>query len=494
MLYFRHIVIMLVTLYTVRIVLTTLGVEDYGIYTVVGGVVAMFSFFNSTMASASQRFFSYALGLGDAERLRRTFATNWIVYSLIAVLALLLLETVGLWFIHYHLVLPSGRIEVALWVYHFSVLSFLCSIMTTPFMAMIIAHEDMNIYAYVAILEAILKVVVVLLLINISSDKLQLYGILTFLSTFFVSSVYFIVCKRKYSECKFRLILDKAIFREISSYTGWSIFGSISVVIRNQAVTILLNQMFNPIVVAARAISVQVSNNVNVFSNNFNTGLYPPIIKSYATNDKERMLSLIFNGSKMTYFFMYVFTLPLLLKMPYILDFWLKEPPDGAVIFTQLALVDALITSVSLPLMTAVRATGKIKMYELSLGSILIASFFISWLVLHLGAEAYVVMVIAIVATSLMFVFRLFLLRKILKFPVLKYMTKVIVPLIVISFISFFFSFIISSFMPDKFIYICVFIFLSLIITSVNMFFIGLNKYERKVFLGVIINKIRTRK
>lgn len=493
MLYFRHILIMLVTLYTVRIVLNALGVEDYGIYNVVGGVVAMFSFFSSTMASASQRFFSYALGLQDTTKLSKTFSTNWIIYGLIAILVLFLLETVGLWFIKHQLSVPPDRLDAALWVYHFSALSFLCSIMMTPFMAMIIAHEDMNIYAYIAILEATLKLLIVFLLTSISCDKLQLYGILNFLSTLLVSFLYLIICRNKYKECRFRLLWDKAIFKEVFSYTGWSIFGSISVVIRNQAVTILLNQMFNPIVVAARVISTQVSNNVNVFSNNFNTGLYPPIIKSYAANEREQMLRLIFNGSKITYFLMYLFTLPLFLEMPFLLHFWLKEPPDGTVIFTRLALIDSLITSISLPLMTAVRATGKIKIYELSLGSILIGSFFISWFVIYLGAQAYNVMIVTIVTTAIMFIFRLLLLKRILNFPIVSYLRKVVFPVLIMSIVSFILSFIVSRLIPDKFIYICIAIFISLIITCVSMYFIGLRKHERAKILEIIISKIKVK-
>ena len=491
MLYFRHILIMLVSLYTVRVVLDTLGVEDYGIYSVVGGVVAMFSFFNTTMASASQRFFSFALGLNDQQKLKDTFATNWIIYLIIAVLALILLETLGLWFVKTKLTLPPDRLQAALWVYHFSVFAFICSILTTPYTALIIANEDMSVYAYVSVVEAIIKLVIVYILLVSSCDKLQLYGVLFFIATLITSIIYITISKRKYRECKFSFMWNKYIFKEVFSFTGWSIFGSITVVLRNHAVTILLNQICNPIVVAARSVAMQVTNHVNVFSTNFNTGLYPPIVKSYAARDKKQMLSLVFGGSKATYILMFIFTLPLVLEMPYILDLWLKNPPEETVMFTRLALIDSLITSVSLPLMTTVRATGKVKVYELTLGSILIISFFVSWIVLYMGAKAYYVMVVAIIATVLMLIARLFLLKRTLEFPIAEYLRKVILPLLVMSLISFSFSYGISIILPEKFIYICITILFSMFITILVSYFAILNKEERQKITDVIKNKIK---
>lgn len=491
MLYFRHILIMFVTLYTVRVVLETLGVEDYGIYNVVGGVVALFSFFSNTMASASQRFFSFAIGKRDEKKLADTFAVNWIIYAFIAITAFILLETIGLWFIYNKLVIPEERINAAIWIYQFSVFSFMCTILTTPFMAMIIAHEDMNIYAYVSIFEALLKLGIVFILVIISWDKLKLYGILIFISTLIISIIYFSICKKKYTGCKFRFIWNKNIFRDVFSFTGWSVFGSVAVVVRNQAVTILLNQMFNPAVVAARSIANQISNNVNIFSSNFNTGLYPSIIKNYAAGENGKMLNLIFNGSKITYFLMYLFTVPLFLEMPYIISIWLKNPPSETIIFARLALLDSLVTAISLPLMTAVRATGKVKAYELTLGSILIASFFVSWFLSYRGLEAYVVMIVAIVTSCIMLFFRLILLKRVLSFPVFRYVKGVLIPVIFMSFISFPISFFLSRLLPDNFLYICISVLSSLIIICVSMYCFAFDRLERKKIQTITKNLIR---
>ncbi len=327
MLYFRQILIMLVSLYTVRVVLETLGAEDYGIYNVVAGVVTMFGFLSTAMATASQRYFSFEIGRGDFEQLRKIFSLSLLVYFLIAILVLLLAETIGLWFVNNKLVISSDRKSAALWVYQISILSFLFTIITTPYMAMIIAREDMNIYAFVSIIETILKLGVVFILRLISWDKLVLYGILMLGVTLIITIIYQTICVKKYQECKFRFYWDNVIFKEITSYTGWNMFGASVGVFKNQMVNIVLNQFFNPVVIASRSIAVSVNTAVSSFSHNFSTAIRPQIIKNYATEQKEIMLSLMFRGIKGTYLLMYLFVLPMIFEAPVILKLWLKNPP-----------------------------------------------------------------------------------------------------------------------------------------------------------------------
>lgn len=275
MLYFRQILILLVSLYTVRIVLNVLGAEDYGIYGVVGGIVSFFWFFSQFNGSATQRFFSFALEKKDNELLKYTFCVNFVIYVLIAIIAVLLLETLGTWFVYNKLSVPSARFDAACVVFQFSLLSFLFSIITSPFMAIVIAHEDMQIYATVSIIEVVCKLGVVFLLQIIVVDKLVLYGILLFILQTGVALVYLLICLKKYEECQFKKFYwDKVLFKETIDFTSWSLFGAFFTVGRNQAVTILLNQFFNPIVIAARTIAVTVSGQVNTFSQNFNTSLY----------------------------------------------------------------------------------------------------------------------------------------------------------------------------------------------------------------------------
>ena len=260
MLYFRQILILLVSLYTVRVVLNTLGIEDYGIYNVIGGIVTFFSFLSGSMASATQRFFSHALGQGDNERLKRTFSVNLLIYGAIAVIGLILLETVGLWFVNNQLNVPPERFEAVRYVYHFSVFMFIATIFSTPFMAIVIAHEDMQIYAYVSIVEVLMKLGVVFLLVHLPWDKLELYGILTFVVSVIITVIYIFICNWKYAECQFRKFnWDKVLMREIIGFTGWTLFGQLASVGRNQAVTILLNQVFNPVVVAAKCGVVNIT-------------------------------------------------------------------------------------------------------------------------------------------------------------------------------------------------------------------------------------------
>ncbi len=408
MLYFRQILVLPVSLFTVRIVFNALGNEDYGIYNVIGGIVSLFSFLGVTMASATQRFFSFALGQQDEERLKKIFSVNWLIYMVIALIAFLLLETAGLWFVNEHLHVPQERFEAARRLYHFSVASFMATIFTTPFMAMIIAHEDMQIYAYVSIIEVAMKLGVAFLLIRLPGDKLEVYGFLIFMVAIINTIIYASVCQFKKFYC------DKGMLREIFGFTGWTLYGQITAVARNQAVTILLNQIFNPVVVAARAIATSVSGYAGMLASNFNTSLYPPIIKAYAAKDEENMFRLIFNGSKMTFFLMWVVTLPVLLEMDTILQVWLKNPPHEAVLFTRLALIEVLINSLSLPIMTAARAPGKMKRYELTLGSIQCAVFFVSWPVLKMGGAAYSVFIVAIGANVVMFAVRLMMMRKLI--------------------------------------------------------------------------------
>ena len=304
MLYFRQILIMLVSLYTVRVVLNVLGAEDYGIYNVVAGVVTMFSFLSGAMATASQRYFSFDLGKNDTEHLKTTFSVTFQIYLLLAFAIIVLAETVGLWFVNNKLVIPAERMNAANWIFQAAIVSFLLTLITTPYMACIIAHENMNVYAYVSIVEAGLKLAIVFLLKVLPYDKLIVYGLLLASVALINTSIYRLYCHKHYSECKFRFVKDRLLFKEIISYSGWNLFGTVANVAKNQIINILLNIHFGAIVNAARGIASQVNVAVSSFGQNFTTALRPPIIKSYASNEKESAFSLVFRGRKFTFFLM----------------------------------------------------------------------------------------------------------------------------------------------------------------------------------------------
>lgn len=490
MLYFRQILILFVSLYTVRIVLDILGVEDYGLYNVVAGIVTFFSFLSGTMASATQRFFSFALGGGDLDRLKKVFSVNIIIYISIAILAIVLLESFGLWFVKSQLKIPLDRMNAVLFLYHFSIATFFVSIFTAPFLAIIIAHEEMQIYAYVSILEALLKLGVVFLLTYINYDKLQLYGALVFFVAIINASVYISVCLNRYQECQFKtLFWDKSLFKELVGFTGWTLFGQITTVMRGQAITILINQFFNPATVAARAIANNISSQVNLFSNNFNVGLYPPIIKSYASEDKETMFSLIFNGSKITFFLLWVFALPLFICMEIVLGFWLKDPPADSILFTRLALCEVVINSISLPIITAARAPGKMKSYELTLGFIQLLILPICLLILRMGYSASSVYITTIIVNICMFFIRLVIVKKLIGISLLSFFTFVVRPVLLIMLISSILPFLILNSSTSELATV-VSAILGILLACFSMYFFGLSKDWKYKVLYIIKSKI----
>jgi O-antigen/teichoic acid export membrane protein len=359
-------------------------------------------------------------------------------------------------------------------------------------MAMIIAHEDMNLYAYVSIVEVSLKLTLVFLLRLILADKLLLYGILVGAIACINTMIYRIFCGVKYKECKFEPFWDKCLFKEIIAYTGWSLFGSLTTIVRHHAVTILLNQFFNPIVIAARSIAMQVNNAVFSFSNNFTTAMNPQIIKNYSAGKKPEMVLLMLRGVKASYFLMHLFVLPLVLEMPIVLSFWLKNLPEDVVLFTQLALIDTLVNSVSFPVMTVARATGKIKNYELILGSIQIGCFLIAWLVLLIGTPAYSVMIVSIGISILMFVARLLIVRYLVKISIKQFFREAVFPCCIFSLISAIFPFILRIMFGQNIINMMVVSFVSVLSVCASMYMIGLNNIERGKINQIIVQKSNT--
>lgn len=303
MLYVRQVLLLLVGFYTVRVILDALGIEDFGIYSLVAGFVALCSFLSNSMTSVTQRFFSFALGKEDDSLLNSTFSVNITIYCVIVALVTLILMGPGLWVIENKINIPEARFEATLVLYRYSVISFIFTILSAPFLALIIAHEDMHYFAIISVIEAILRLVLVTLLVYMNGDKLELYGGMQLAISMSIFIVYFSICKKKYLECQFKnYYWSYSLFKDMCSFTGWTLFGQITTITRVQAITILLNQFFNPSVVAARAIAITISSKVNIFSSNFNTGMYPGIVKSYSSDNRDVLIPLLLNGSKLTFF------------------------------------------------------------------------------------------------------------------------------------------------------------------------------------------------
>lgn len=490
MLYFRMILTLLVSLYTSRLILNILGVEDYGINNVVGGVITMFAFFNSAMSSATQRFLSFEIGKGDGSQIRKTFNATLIIHIGIAILVLILAETIGLWFVKRYLVIPAGRMEAALWIYHFSVLSFLVTIIQVPYNALIISHERMNVYAYASILEVCLKLLIVFMLTAISFDKLKLYGLLHFCVVFLIASVFRIYTRRHFEESKFLMVRDKQLYRTVFSFSAWNLLGNIAVILKGQGVNILLNLSYGPVVNAARGIAYQVQGALYGFVQNFQVAMKPQIIKSYATGNLEYMHQLIFRGTKFSFYLLFGLSLPIMLEPEIILKLWLKTVPDYAAIFLQLLLIDIIIESVSGPLVTSVHASGKIKFYQIIVGTLFLLNLPVSYLFLKKGYQPEITMYVSIIITTLAFIFRMLMASKLVNFSKTNYFRKVLIPMLFVA---------VVSIIPPLWIQQyheaggtrSILVMLSSVLTFIPaVCFIGINRVEKDFIKSKILSKI----
>lgn len=485
---FRMLLVMLVSLFTVRIVLNALGVIDYGIYSVVGGVVTMFAILSNSMASASQRFFAFEIGRKDHVQLKKNFSTTAIIYVFISVVILILAETIGLWFLKNKINIPIERMNAAYWVYQFSILSFVLTVLTIPYNAIIIARENMRIYAYVSIVEVILKFVIAYSLIFYSADKLKLYAVLMLLVTIISSFIYIVVCKRKYAETEFLFFLDKKLLKTLLSYSGWNLFGSVAGVFGNQGVNILLNIFFGPAVNAARAIAYQVSSAANQFVMSFMTASRPQIIKYYAMKDMENMFILVYRSVKFSFFLLLLLSMPILLETNFILTLWLKNTPKYVVLFTRLIILTALIDSLSYPLMTSAQATGKIGQYQTIVGSILLLNLPLSYLFLKLGYPPQITMIIALAISIISLYARLLMLKGMIKLSMKSFMRNVLFKIIIVAAISYIIPIIIHFLFIESFTKLIIVSIMGGLSCFGSIYLLGLSSNEKNMIVKVVKN------
>lgn len=360
-LYFRMMVTMVISLYTSRVILQILGVTDYGIYQAVGGIVGFLSFINNALSGGSSRFLTYGLGEGDNEKLKRIFSTTLTAHICLAILILMLAETVGMWFLYNKLVIPPDRLEAAVFTFHLSIVTAFFSLTQVPYGASIIAHEKMTIYAYVSIVEAVLKLAIVYMLAIGDVDKLKLYATLLCLLQVGIIIFYRIYCMRHFEETHFRFSIDKKIFREIAGFSGWSLFANGAIALNSQGVLILLNMFFAPAVVAARAISIQVNMHANQFVTNFQTAANPQIVKLYAAKDYEGSKRLLLQTTRFSYYLMFLLALPICLVADQLLHIWLGIVPEYTVIFLQLIVIQSLFQVFDTSFYRALYAKGQIR-------------------------------------------------------------------------------------------------------------------------------------
>ena len=470
MLYIRMLLIMVVSLYTSRIILGVLGVEDFGIYNVVGGVVAMVSFLNSTLSSTCQRYFSYEIGRGNQEGISILFRLNLTVYLYFILVVIFFAETIGLWFVN--------------------ILTFIVSSFSIPYNALIISHEQMSVYAYISIIEVLLRLGIVFLLSLGDVDRLILYAVLLFLSTSCITLFYYVYCKCKYPESHYSYLWKSDKIREVASYSGWHLIGAVSVIVRNQGVNVLLNSFFNPVVNGARAIAFQVSVAVDSLTNSFFVAVKPQIYKLYGANELNQMYILLSRSSKICFLLVAILAYPILMNMEFVLNLWLNQIPDYTVLFTQLVLINALIDSVNGPAIAAALATGRIKKFEIITGGLMILNLPMSYILLFWGCAPELTMIVSIVLSLVTIIIRSFILEKLMGYKVVDYMANVFFPLLMIGLLSFIFVYFIGKCIPNAVIHFFVTSIVAVLLLSIFTFFIALTSSERSTTKKYILRGV----
>ena len=487
-LYLRMILLLGVSLYTSRVVLATLGIEDYGIYNVVGGIVSMFTFINMAMGNASSRFITYALGKGDKDKLKAVFNTTVIVHLGIAIFIVIIAETIGLWLLDNKMVIPHDRIKAAYWVYQLSIVSSVASMMCVPFNATIIAHEKMGAFAYLSIIDAILKLVIVYLLQTLPYDNLIVYGFLYMLVTILDVSLYEIYCIKHFSEVKFSIPHDKKLFKDITSFAGWSMIGNLACVGYNQGINILLNIFFGPAVNAARGVAYQVQGAVKSFITNFQTAVNPQITKSYATNDFYRLHTLLFAVSRFSFYLFLCIAIPISICSDTILSIWLVDVPDHTKNFLILILLVSLIDTLERPVNTAMNATGKIKKYQIISCSIQVLVIPISYLSLILGCIPEVIFVVYFIIMSIAYISELIILHKYIELDIHEYIRKVLYRVIPVFTTSIIMAVLIDRYINNATVLGAVLATIMIIICIfLSVWCMGIEKKEKKMILKKVL-------
>jgi len=492
MLYVRMLFGMLVSLYTSRVVLQALGVEDYGIYNVVGGVVAMFSMISNSLSSSVGRFLTFELGKGDMEGLKKVFSTSLSIHVALALVIVLLSETLGLWFLNTHMTIPENRLYAANWVFQASVLTFVINLLSVPFSASIVSHEKMSAFAYIGILDIILRLLIVLFIAysGLEFDRLIVYALLLVGVVCIMQAIYWNYCTRHFEECKFRLSFDSGYWKEMSSFAGWNFIGGAASLLKDQGVNILLNLFIGPVINAARGIANTVNNVLASFASNFMIALKPQITKSYAAGDYGYMVSLVERGSRFSYYILLLFALPMLFETEFVLTLWLKHYPEHTVNFVRLILIVTMCDILSNTLIILKAATGNVRNYQIVVGGMLLMNFPLSYFCLKVDFPPESTLVVALLVAVFCLFLRLLFLREIPGFSMKRYLCKVCGNVLIVTFISMILPLLLYMQMSDgivRFFLICV---LTTLCSSAAIYFVGCNKNEQ-MFIREKVTLIR---
>lgn len=489
-LYIRTFLVMLVNLYASRILLDVLGVEDYGIYNVVGGVIMMFSVISASLSNSITRYITYELGKKEINKLKTIFSTSINIQIIIALIIVTLTEIIGIWFINTQMNIPENRLTAAFWVLQCSLITFVIQLISLPYNAALIAHEKMNVFAYIGLLEAILRLFCVYAIFIIENDQLIVYAACLTLSAIIIRFIYGVYCKKHFEECRYKLVFNKSLIKEMFSFAGWNFLGTSAYLLDTQGVNILSNIFFGVTVNAARGIAGQAEAGVRQFVGNFTTALNPQIIKSYAEKDYETCFSIVRKGGKYSFYLMLFLFIPFVLESEFILSIWLKEVPKYTVLFWQLAMLGTLVDLPGAPITILAQATGKIKKFYIFMGGLGCLVLPISYILFKLGfppSAAY--WTYAIIFSYLVYL-RLILMNKQVGFPINIFIKEVIIPILTVTLLSFILPFFVSeSVKPGitRFILVGISSTLSICISVITF---GMNKTEREKVISFIKKKI----
>ena len=484
-LYFRMAFLVIVSLYTVRIVLQVLGSEDYGLNNVVGGFVGLFGFFTGTMLLAAQRYFAVNLATRDWEKLNTNFSVILFILLGFSFIVLLLAETVGLWFVTTQLVIPAERMTAAVVVYQASIVGFILMLVAAPLTALLVADENLSVYAFVSIFEGVAKLLIVYALLVVNMDKLILYALMQLGISFIVQGFYLWYCRQKYPQLQLKLCRDKTIYRGVFSYIHWNMIGATATILNGQGVNIMMNLFFGPVINAARGIAFQVNSVVVSFAQNFMRAVDPQIVKSYAMKDYSKFNFLMITSAKLAYYLLFLFALPLLLNIHYVLDVWLGQPPEQTYLFVTLALIDALLLNITDPISTGVSAVGKVKWYQIIVGGLNLLVMPLAYAALCVWELPWVPFAVSIVITFTGGFLRMLTFRRVYAFNMWYYIRQVYVPIACVTIFS---CCVCQPFFSNA---SCFIILLqnSILCVGVIGFFIylvGLTRQERKIILQIL--------
>lgn len=491
-LYIRMVLVMLVQLYTSRVILRVLGIEDYGIYNIVGIIVVSFSFVTGPLSIVTQRFFSFELGRNNISKIKDVFSMSLIVHIILSIFILILSETIGLWFLNNKMDIPIDRLYAANWVYQCSIFTFILNILNTPFNSAIIAYEKMSFYAYLSIFEIISKLFIVYLLLLISTDRLILYSLLIVFVTLIITTIYKIYCNRYLKNIKFIFVCDKILLKQLMNFSGWSLFGAIASMSANQGLNLLLNIFCGVTVNAAMGISNQVSSSINQFVTNFQTAFRPQIVKSYAGGEIDCLHKLICQSSKFSFLLLFMIICPLMFNLDFILHLWLgNNVPEYTSQFCRFMLLYTLIESLSAPIWMTVQATGMIRKYQLCISSLFLLNIIISYLFLKYGFKPTVVLNIKCFMALLYLMYRLFYIHTCINLSVFIFLKKTILPVFLTAGLAFLTMlslvyYIQTDTIGGGILSLAIFLFIYMII----IYMIALTSKEKYVLKKIIVNKL----